>query len=161
MFPFLSLISFLLFPDSVFAESSPTDVNVNSGGSTLIHTLPASQPAGTSALFGLPFQGMNGGVPLPTVCPACRPSNINTIQVSVGTTRVQVFAARIGMPGTGRATLTCYNNGTVIVYVGGTGVTTANGMIVPPGGQLPLVFQGELDAVSGSAAQLISCVEVY
>jgi hypothetical protein len=41
------------------------DVQVQSSGSTTIHTLPATNPAGVSDTAGLPFQGITGGVPVP------------------------------------------------------------------------------------------------
>lgn len=44
--------------------AAPTDVQVTSAGTTTIHTLPASNPAGVTDNHALPFQGVTGGVPV-------------------------------------------------------------------------------------------------
>src|SRR5450631_941598 len=45
--------------------SAPTDVLVTSSGTTTIHSLPASNPAGTTDTVALPVQGVTGGVAVP------------------------------------------------------------------------------------------------
>lgn len=48
-------------------SGAPVDIIVQPSGTQTIHTLPASNPAGTSDTVALPFQGVNGGVPLPII----------------------------------------------------------------------------------------------
>lgn len=46
-------------------SGTPPDVLVTPQGTVTIHSLPTSNPAGTTDTVALPFQGVVGGVPLP------------------------------------------------------------------------------------------------
>jgi hypothetical protein len=48
-------------------SGAPTDILVTPQGTVTIHSLPSSNPAGTTDTVALPFQGVTGGVPLPII----------------------------------------------------------------------------------------------
>jgi hypothetical protein len=48
-------------------SGAPTDILVTPQGTVTIHTLPASNPAGTTDTVALPFQGVVNGVPIPII----------------------------------------------------------------------------------------------
>jgi hypothetical protein len=66
--------------------SAPADITVSSPTVQTVHSLPASNPAGTSDTVALPVQGVTGGVPLP---------------VSAGTLPLPAGAAQDGTDATG------------------------------------------------------------
>ena len=58
-------------------------------------------------------------------------ANFTPGQVSVGATSTLIAAARTGVSGTGRVAITVVNAGTTPVYLGGSGVTTSTGALLP------------------------------
>jgi hypothetical protein len=66
--------------------SAPADITISSPTVQTVHSLPASNPAGTSDTVALPVQGVTGGVPLP---------------VSAGTLPLPAGAAQDGTDATG------------------------------------------------------------
>ncbi len=52
-------------------------------------------------------------------------------QVSVGSTATSILSARTGAPGTGRASATITNTTTTAIFIGGSGVTTSTGTLLP------------------------------
>jgi hypothetical protein len=98
------------------------------------------------------------------VTPANNPvgaANIATAQATVGTSATSIVAARTGAVGTGRVAVTIENNGAQTVYLGGSGVTTATGMILLPGASMTLNTTAAVYGVSGAAGQAVSAMETY
>lgn len=52
-------------------------------------------------------------------------------QVSVGSTATSILSARTGVAGTGRVSATVTNTTTTAIYLGGAGVTTSTGQLLP------------------------------
>ena len=86
------------------------------------------------------------------------PSNIATGQGSVTTTAAQLVASR-----TGRRTVTVENTGTTPVYLGGSGVTSTTGFLLPgvAGASLTMSFSGALYAVTASGTAAVTFYETY
>lgn len=85
--------------------------------------------------------------------------SIATAQVSVATTATQIAAAR-----TGRKAITVVNvTGAQQVYVGGAGVTTTTGVLLPAaiGASITIPFSGALFGIAVTAAQTVSVLETY
>ena len=83
------------------------------------------------------------------------PSNIATGQRSASTTSAVLVAARAG-------SVTYYNQGSVTVFIGPSGVTTAAGFPVPASSTLTLTFAGALyTALTASATAAFSDYEVF
>lgn len=80
-----------------------------------------------------------------------------TAQVTVGTTNTQIAAAR-----TGRRAITIENLGTGAFYVGVTGVTVANGYLVPGvlGATVTIPTQAAVFGIA-AAAQAVSVLETF
>ena len=75
--------------------------------------------------------------------------------VTVGTAAVIVAAAAAG-----RQAVTIYNNGSADIFIGGSGVTTANGLRVGPGGAYSTDrCTGALYAISTAAGQNVRVLE--
>lgn len=85
-------------------------------------------------------------------------SNLNHGEVSIGTAAAQIIAGR-----TTRKSLLVRNiHATQILYVGGSGVTTANGMKVKPDESVEFAdFNGTLYGVADGAATAVRFLEVY
>ncbi len=58
-------------------------------------------------------------------------ASLATGQVSVAATATSIATARTGAPGTGRASITLVNTTTTAIYIGGSGVTTTTGQLLP------------------------------
>jgi len=84
-------------------------------------------------------------------------ATIATSQVTVGTTSTQIVAAR-----TGRMSVTITNNGTNAFYVGITGLTTANGYLVPGvlGASVTIPTQAAVFGIA-AVAQSVSVLETF
>lgn len=75
------------------------------------------------------------------------PTTLSNAAVTVGTSAVVVAASNIN-----RRSALIVNSGAAVVYVGGLGVTTANGIPVPAlGGAIDLSATAAIYAISGSA----------
>ena len=111
---------------------------------TLVDTLPNAVAAGdTFSVY---------------VVPPGIPANVSqvTAAYSVGTS-----VTAIGSNPAGRKWILVFNNGTDAVYVGGSAVTTANGIPVPAGGSasFPVGPGISLYAISASASQDVRTME--
>lgn len=81
-----------------------------------------------------------------------------TGQVSVALTATQIVAAR-----SGRGNVTITNTGTNPVYLGNTGVTAANGHLLPGGvgASITLPTQTAVFGIATGAAQVVTFLEAY
>lgn len=86
------------------------------------------------------------------------PGNLATAQVSVGTTAGLIAAGR-----TARQTVTVVNTSTTDIYIGGSGVTTSSGLLLPgvKGASLTLAFTGALYGVVASGTATVTEAETY
>lgn len=100
---------------------------------------------------GSPYSASGGGG-------SSSAANFTPNQVSVTNTATQIVAAR-----TGRATLTIENTGTTPIYVGGAGVTTSTGFLIPgvAGASLTVAYTGALYGITGSGTAAVSEYETY
>lgn len=83
-----------------------------------------------------------------------------TAQVTVVSTAggTLVAAARAG-----RRSVTVTNNGTIAVSLGGSGVTTSTGVVLPGvvGASVTFLFSGNLYGIAASATDSVSVAELY
>lgn len=84
--------------------------------------------------------------------------SFGTNQVSVASTATQIVAARAS-----RRSLLIVNHGTTDVYIGGSGVTTANGVLLKgtAGTGITIPTNAEVYAIVGSGTQTVSFIEIY
>jgi len=82
-----------------------------------------------------------------------------TNQITVAATATVIVAARAA----GRNSVTITNLGTVDVFIGGVGVTVANGHLLPgvKGASITLPFSGALFGIAASGTQAVSFVETF
>jgi hypothetical protein len=84
-------------------------------------------------------------------------SNINsTNQISVAATATLIIAANSSRQGV----LITNPSTSVTVYIGGSGVTTSNGAILPPLSSLTLPITGPIYGIVASSMQIVSFIEV-
>ena len=90
-------------------------------------------------------------------------ANIATGQISVGSTATLIAAARTGAPGTGRVDITIVNWSTVDVFLGGSGVTTSNGMKLPGvlGASITITVTSAIYGIVATGTESISYIETY
>ena len=83
---------------------------------------------------------------------------MQTSTSTVGTTQVELAAS----PLAGRTRILVQNNGTRAIYVGPTGVTTANGIRIPRRSSMELPWGEDIDlfAISAAAGQDVRVMEV-
>lgn len=139
----------------------------NAIGNVGVSSLP-SLPAGSNAIGNV---GVNSLPALPagsnnigSVTAANRAvgaANVAPAQVSVGTTAMLLAAARTGAVGIGRIAATIFNNGAAPVFVGGAGVTIANGFPVPAGVSITINTTAALYGISGATGQNVGVLESY
>ena len=84
-----------------------------------------------------------------------------TALASVGTSATQIVAARAGAIGTGRIAVMLYNNGSQAVFIGGSGVTSATGLPLGPGGSLTLNTTAAVYGVTASGTVNVGALETY
>lgn len=84
--------------------------------------------------------------------------NIATSQVSVAATATLIAALR-----SGRRSITVEQLGTTAVYLGGSGVTTANGVLLAGtvGSSVTMNFTGALYGITASGTQTVAEFEIY
>jgi hypothetical protein len=87
--------------------------------------------------------------------------NFATAQANIGATAVQIVAARAGPAGAGRIAATIYNNGSAPIYVGGAGVTTADGLPLVAGASITLNCVAAIYGVAASGSQNVGIVETF
>jgi hypothetical protein len=90
-------------------------------------------------------------------------ANLSTGQVSVGATATQIVAARTGTSGTGRISVTVVNAGTTPIYLGGSGVTTTTGTLLPGivGASVTINTQAAVYGTTASGSQTVSEFETF
>ena len=95
---------------------------------------------------------------LQTPTAAATASNIAPAQGSVTTTAASLVAARAG-----RRSVTIENTGTTPVYIGGSGVTSTTGFLLPgvAGASVTLNFSGAVYAVTASGTAAVTLYEIY
>lgn len=110
----------------------------------------------------------NNGPAIPGNSSPVTPSNIGvgaasiaTNQASVGTSATLIVAARTGVAGTGRVSVTIYNNGSSMVYLGGPGVTTSTGIHLAPGAAASSNTTAAFYGVAAVASQQVGVLETY
>jgi hypothetical protein len=107
---------------------------------------------GSTSTCGV-FPGGGGGSVTITA-----PSNFTPAQVSVGTSATLIAAAR-----TGRQLLTIVNTTTTAIYLGGSGVTTSTGHLLPGvvGASLTIPYTGAMYGVVASSTATVTEAETY
>jgi len=111
-----------------------------------------------SSIAGTPVSG-GGPLPVEEVGAAA----FAATQVSVGNTATLILAARTGAPGTGRLAATVTNIGTIDVYVGGGGVTTGTGQLLPgvKGASLTIPTTAAIYGVVATGTQTVCALETF
>lgn len=79
---------------------------------------------------------------------------LNTGQLNATTVAAQIIASN-----TARIGIVLFNNGPSVAYIGGSGVTTGNGQILPVSGTLSLTTQAALYAITASGIATVSYIE--
>lgn len=135
-------------------QSAIRAVLVNPNGSDVTQlTGAADGSARNSGLNGTSVATASN--PLPTASYGA--AAIATSQITVGTTNTQIVAARAG-----RMSVTIENLGTGAFYVGVTGVTVANGYLVPGvlGATVTIPTQAAVFGIA-AVAQAVSVLETF
>lgn len=86
------------------------------------------------------------------------PQNLATAQVTVGTSATLLAALR-----SGRNAITVENAATTAVYIGGIGVTIANGFLLPGvvGASITIPFQGALYGIVAASTEVVTILETF
>ena len=135
--------------------TAPTAISVP-GGSGTVQTLPLGQQTMAN---GVNVCLASDQTPIPTSGPVGG-ATIATAQKSLTGAVSLIVAARTGVAGTGRVSVTIANPGPVTIAIGITGVTFANGHLVPPGG-ITLNTTAAIYGITGGSTQAISYMETY
>lgn len=100
------------------------------------------------------YIGVNAFVTDPPVSPA----NFTPAQVSVAATATQIAASR-----TGRNLIDVVNTTTTAVYLGGSGVTTSTGLLLPGivGASVTIPFTGALYGIVATGTATVTEAETY
>jgi hypothetical protein len=136
-------------PNGTQFQASVQDPSSGAGASVA----SGSSGAGTfNALRVAPFLGVGASTFMPGQA---------TLTSTTGTL---VVAARTGVNGTGRISVTVINNSTTAVYLGPSGVTSSSGMILPGvvGASVTLTTTAAIyGALAATGSALISYYELY
>jgi len=122
-------------------------------------TLGAALPAGANLIGAVNLD--IGGAPVSPNNPVPTTesySSIATGQVSVTASATQVVAARAG-----RKEVTIVNHATTAVYIGGSGVTAATGLLLAgvQGQGITVTGGAAIYAIAASGSETVSFLEVY
>jgi hypothetical protein len=82
-------------------------------------------------------------------------------QTAVASSATLIVAARAGAAGTGRVSLTLYNQGSATVYYGPAGVTPSTGTPLLPGGSRTIATTAAIYGVVASGTGSIAYDETY
>ena len=84
-------------------------------------------------------------------------------QVSVGSSATSILAARTGVSGTGRICATIENTSTTAVWLGGSGVTTSTGMLLPGilGASDTICTTAAIYGIVATGSETVSAQETY
>jgi hypothetical protein len=129
----------------------PTGTGGGGGGASGTVTVSTSSPGGAAAN---PSYLANN--PVGT-------TNFSPNQVSCTSSATSIAAARVGNPGTGRIAILVEQLGTVNVYLGGSGVTTSTGFLLPGvvGATVTLPITAALYCITSGTSQSIAFTELY
>ena len=137
------------------------------GGGNVNITQQAGTNIGTPTNFGTApsnaTPALSANVALDT-CPGCvGAAALATGQVSCASTDTTLVAARTGVAGTGRASVTVTNAGTTDVWIGNSGLTTATGVLLVgiKGASLTLNTTAAIHCIVSSTAQTVDFVETF
>lgn len=150
-------------------------------GLTTIRARISGYSAGTITVTGTPVWGVNSALsqivnatslgaaavsasnPVTPSNPPVGGANLGTVQVSVASTATQILAARTGVAGTGRICATIENTSTTAVYLGGSSVTTSNGMLLPGivGASDTICTTAAIYGIVATGTETVSAQEVY
>lgn len=100
------------------------------------------------------------------VTPANQPVGAATFaatQVSVANTATSILAARTGVSGTGRVSATITNTTTTAIYLGGSGVTTSTGQLLPGiiGASVTVNTTAAIYGIVASGTATVTALETY
>lgn len=92
------------------------------------------------------------------LCTNTASATMTPAQVSVGATATLIAALR-----SGRNSITVENTGTTAIYLGGSGVTTSTGVLLPGvlGASITLNYSGALYGITTTGSQTVSEYELY
>jgi hypothetical protein len=139
------------------ATDKSLSVTLNAGSNGIIATGTAGSPASQVVTT----QGISGGQQTPVV--NIGTANLAAGQVSVGSTATLIVAARTGVQGTGRKTVCVTNSATTAVFLGGSGVTTSTGQLLPgtTGAQQCWDTQAAIYGIVSTGSETVSYSETY
>jgi hypothetical protein len=124
--------------------------------------LSAITAAGTTTLSISGGSGMCSGVPVAGgSSKPVGPASIATSQASISTSAATIVAARTGVTGIGRVSVTLYNSGSTVVYFGASGVTTATGQVLIAGASVTLDTTAAIYGITASGTDVVSVTETY
>lgn len=105
-----------------------------------------------------PSLNWGGNITLPAPGTSIGTTQTATTQATVGTTATPVVASRAG-----RGLVTIVNTSTTDVYIGGAGVTTATGSLLPgtKGASLTLPSGAAFYGVVGTGTAVVTVLETY
>jgi hypothetical protein len=84
-------------------------------------------------------------------------------QVSCASTATSILAARTGVAGTGRVSATITNTTTTAIYIGGSGVTTGTGSLLPGivGASLTINTTAAIDCIVTTGTATVTALETF
>jgi hypothetical protein len=120
------------------ANTTPWLMTINQGGNSApvkaANTVSSTDLALEVAVANTNANGPAAASASSPVTPSNQPvgsANFTPTQVSCASTATQIVAARTGVAGTGRISDTITNTTTTAIYIGGSGVTTSTGALLP------------------------------
>ena len=90
-------------------------------------------------------------------------ATVSTNQLTIGASATLIAPARSGVAGTGRTSITITNPGTTSIYIGGSGVTTSTGTLLPgiSGASMTLGTQAAIYGIVATSTATVSEFELY
>lgn len=116
--------------------------------------------AGTVDLFGNTCGSSSGGG---ATSPIVGAANFTPGQATITNAATIIAAARIGTSGVGRISITVVQTGTTPIYLGGSGVTTSTGTLLPGvlGASVTIGTTAAVYGITASGSQLVTEFETY
>jgi hypothetical protein len=149
------------------AATSALQTTGNTSLASILSALQAALPLPTGAATA--SNQSTGNTSLASILSALQAStpqvgyaNMASGQATIASGATLIASARTGAPGTGRGLITIVNTTTQPMYVGGSGVTTSTGQLLPGvvGASITLPFQGAVYAAGGSSS-VVTYTELY
>lgn len=90
-------------------------------------------------------------------------ATVSTNQLTIGASATLIAPARTGVAGTGRTSITITNPGTTSIYIGGSGVTTSTGTLLPgiSGASMTLGTEAAIYGIVATSTATVSEFEIY